>query len=86
MFKDIEPAYFGLEDADDADDAELLREEAALEATLRAAAIDEWDRAESERQAQVAALVRAVMISWRTGRECDGRVCDCEQQGVKIQS
>ncbi|TYZ65562.1 hypothetical protein PybrP1_004870 [[Pythium] brassicae (nom. inval.)] len=62
MLKNIEPAYFGLDDADEDDEA-LVREEAALEATLQQAAIDEWNRAESERAAQVAALQNVTLQS-----------------------
>lgn len=58
MLKHIEPAYYGLGDGDDDDDEELVREEAALEATLQKDAIEAWNRTESERAAQVAALVR----------------------------
>lgn len=57
MFKHIEPDYFGIRDAES--DAALRQDEAALEAKLQQQAIDEWNRAERERTAQVAALVRA---------------------------
>lgn len=57
MFKNIEPDYFGFRETDD-DDA-LLQDEQDIEKKLQQAAMDEWDRAEAQRNAEIAALVRA---------------------------
>lgn len=60
MFKNIEPDYFGFRETDD--DEALLREEQDVEKKLQQAAMDEWDRAEAQRNAEIASLVRTICL------------------------
>ncbi|KAF1319862.1 Pre-mrna-splicing factor isy1, partial [Globisporangium splendens] len=61
MFKNIEPDYYGFRDEED--DSQLLQEEQEVEAALQKATIEEWNRAEAERKAQVAALHNILLQS-----------------------
>ncbi|KAJ0398503.1 hypothetical protein ATCC90586_003180 [Pythium insidiosum] len=54
MLKHIEPDYYGLRDEDE--DPSLVEEEREAERRLQAQANEEWDRAQKERDAQLAAL------------------------------
>ncbi|GLD98995.1 hypothetical protein PINS_up007713 [Pythium insidiosum] len=54
MLAHIEPDYYGLRDEDE--DPEMLEDEREAEKRLQAQAVDEWNRAQQERDEQIAAL------------------------------